>query len=170
VYFGVGPEPDASTTGSDEVTGQDEEPDARPPHQRTPVTMSVAIGLLLVLGLLTGVLPRAGSTLAEAAAQFTDQHGYVAAALRGVVGKPGEIPESEWTVSGVVIGLTAATLAVAVALTGLYAPRLPEAVRRPSRTLEPAVRALHKLHSGHLGDYAAWLVLGTAAITALLVL
>jgi multicomponent Na+:H+ antiporter subunit D len=27
---------------------------------------------------------------------------------------------------------------------------------------------LHRLHSGHLGDYVAWLVLGTAAVAALL--
>ncbi|WP_157121929.1 MULTISPECIES: hypothetical protein [Nocardia] len=38
---------------------------------------------------------------------------------------------------------------------------------RPSAVI--AVRhGLHRLHSGHIGDYAAWLVFGCAAVIGLL--
>jgi multicomponent Na+:H+ antiporter subunit D len=56
-----------------------------------------------------------------------------------------------------------------VALGGLYAQRLPAWVRRPARIAHPVLTGLHRLHSGYVGDYAAWLVFGAAPITGLLV-
>jgi multicomponent Na+:H+ antiporter subunit D len=169
VHFGVGPRPD-SESPSDVVTGRDEEPDARPPNSRTPTSMTTAIVLLLAGGLAIGVVPGLAHAAGPAAVAFTDQHAYVAAALGRPVSAPPSAPATAWTVSGVLLGLLAAALAVLVAVTGLYAGRLPVWVRRPAGRLKPALRGLHRMHSGHVGDYAAWLVFGSAALAGLLVL
>jgi multicomponent Na+:H+ antiporter subunit D len=38
------------------------------------------------------------------------------------------------------------------------------------RPVRPALISLHRLHSGHVGDYAAWLVVGAGAVAGLLAL
>ena len=59
-----------------------------------------------------------------------------------------------------------AALAAAVAACALVfgAKTLPRKVVRPVRLL---ITGLHGVHSGHLGDYAAWLMVGTAVIIGL---
>ncbi|HYS41485.1 MAG TPA: complex I subunit 5 family protein [Pseudonocardiaceae bacterium] len=92
VHFAVGPRLDPDTAG-DRVTGQDEQPDTRPPHGTTPPTMAAAIALLLAAGLGIGVFPQVRTMIAQAAAAFTDQHGYWDAALLGVAGRPAGMPD-----------------------------------------------------------------------------
>jgi multicomponent Na+:H+ antiporter subunit D len=167
VYFGLGDRPDPEST-PDEISGRDEEPDMPPPHERTPATMAAAITLLLACGLVVGVLPALARAVGTAAAAFVDQRGYVAQALHGAAAARLSAPETHWTTSGVVLGLLSAVLACAVAVSALYAHRLPVPVRARARSLRPVVSVLHGLHSGHVGDYAAWLVFGAAAITCLL--
>jgi multicomponent Na+:H+ antiporter subunit D len=162
VYFGVGPRPGQEPT-PDVVTGKDEEPDARPPHERTPVGMAVSIALLLAGGLAVGVVPGLATAVGPAAAVFTDQRGYRALTLGQSVSA---VSDTEWTTTGVMTGLLAVLLAVLVAFGGLYARRSPDWVRR----LRPALTGLHRLHSGHVGDYAAWLAFGAAAVTGLLII
>jgi multicomponent Na+:H+ antiporter subunit D len=105
------------------------------------------------------VIPSFATGAGRGAAAFVDQHGYVSAALSGIANNVTS-PPTGWTTSGVLVGLLAGALAIGVALGGLYA-RTPSWVR-------PAVVGLHRLHSGHVGDYAAWLVFGSAAMAGLL--
>ncbi|HEY4022852.1 MAG TPA: complex I subunit 5 family protein [Pseudonocardiaceae bacterium] len=161
VYFGLGRRPHPDATSPDEVTGQGEQPDARPPHGRTPISMVAAIAILLAGGLAVGVVPAFAEGVGHAAAAFVDQHGYVSQA-RSVTGA---VPPTAWTSSGVLLGLLAVALAVAVAVAGLYG-RAPAWL---GRAVRPAVHGLHQLHSGHVGDYAAWLVFGSAALAGLLI-
>ncbi|MBO0840559.1 MAG: hypothetical protein J2O49_07060, partial [Sciscionella sp.] len=58
--------------------------------------------------------------------------------------------------------------AVLIAIVALHASRLPRRVRAIAWRTRPALTALHRLHSGHVGDYAAWLVLGCAVLAGLL--
>ncbi len=52
---------------------------------------------------------------------------------------------------------------------GLFRKRLPAFVVRPVRATQSApTRALEILHSGLIGDYAAWLAVGVAVIAAVL--
>jgi hypothetical protein len=54
-------------------------------------------------------------------------------------------------------------LAVAGAAAALFGRRLPARPRRTAlRLANPAVRALRRLHSGHLADSVTWLTIGTA--------
>jgi multicomponent Na+:H+ antiporter subunit D len=157
VYFGVGPQPSEEST-SDVATGRDEEPDTRPPGA-TPIAMAAAVTLLLAGGLALGFVPGVGL----AAGGFADQYGYVAGALGRPVAALTAGPATSWTVSGVLVGLLTAALAVGVAVSGLY-------VRRVPAWLRSGLTGLHRLHSGHVGDYAAWLVFGAAVFAGLLAL
>ncbi|HEY3749030.1 MAG TPA: complex I subunit 5 family protein [Pseudonocardiaceae bacterium] len=167
VHFGLGRPPDGEST-SDVSTGRDEAPDTQPPQDSTPASMSIAIALLLIGGLLVGVVPGLARAVGPAAAAFVDQHGYWAQALHGVTTAVPDVPAAGWTVSGVLLGLLSACLAVVVAGWALYPDRSPAWLRHPAGRLRPVLSGLHRLHSGHVGDYAAWLVCGTAAVAALL--
>ncbi|MEV6612246.1 hypothetical protein [Kutzneria sp. NPDC051319] len=60
------------------------------------------------------------------------------------------------------LGLFSAALAVGIGFVGVhFGPgRLRVALKTP-------LHVMHRLHSGHVGDYAAWLMLGMAAVGAL---
>jgi multicomponent Na+:H+ antiporter subunit D len=69
------------------------------------------------------------------------------------------------------LGFIGTAAAVAVAAVALFRWRLPPAARRhPWRVVGPAARALRAVHSGHTGDYVAWLTLGVAAVGGALAL
>jgi multicomponent Na+:H+ antiporter subunit D len=62
-------------------------------------------------------------------------------------------------------------MALGVAAADLYRHRLPSAAgRRPLAFLDPPLRVLRNLHSGRVGDYTVWLVLGVAASGAIVLL
>ncbi|MGW0197143.1 complex I subunit 5 family protein [Nonomuraea sp. NPDC003201] len=105
---------------------------------RLPRTM-LAPGVLLALaGLFLGLLP--GTIFGPALASFTQ------------LPMP---PPAPWTLSGVTSGVLSAVLAAGVAAFGIR-NRLPRAA------------LLHRLHSGHIGDYVAWLVAGVTIFGLLL--
>ena len=58
------------------------------------------------------------------------------------------------------IGFTLITVLVALLII------LP---RRAPASAKPVARELHRLQSGHIGDYVAWLTFGAAAVLAALV-
>ncbi|TNC23813.1 hypothetical protein FG385_20525 [Amycolatopsis alkalitolerans] len=157
VYFGVGPPP-SDEPASELTTGRDEEPDTQPPPS-TPTTMTVAIALLFAGGLVIGFVPGIG----PAAAAFVNQHAYTADALAQPTPPAPAAPETTWTGTGVLLGLLTTALAVLIALAALHTRRVPGW----SRT---TLAGLHRLHSGHIGDYAAWLAFGTAAFAGILAL
>jgi multicomponent Na+:H+ antiporter subunit D len=161
VYFGVGPRPHEMPS-SDVASGQDEEPDTEPPG-RTPATMAAAIALLLAGGLAVGVVPGLLRAIGSAATMFVDKGAYVGTALAQPVIPAQHLPDTSWTTSGVLLGLLTALLAVLVAVAGLY-------VRSVPAWLRAGLSGLHRLHSGHIGDYAAWLAVGAAAFAGLLAL
>jgi hypothetical protein len=61
--------------------------------------------------------------------------------------------------------------AAAIALTALFRRRLPRTLRRAgSAAIDGVYAVLRRPHSGHVGDYVTWLVLGTGAIVLIAVL
>ncbi|MGW7446246.1 hypothetical protein [Kitasatospora sp. NPDC054795] len=60
--------------------------------------------------------------------------------------------------TGMLLGLLSAAVALALATAALHRPAADRHVAAR------AVRALRRLHSGHVGDYLAWLALGVAAL------
>ena len=111
-------------------------------------------------------LPRLTPAVIEQAAWFGNGDAIAARLLDGIAWTPPPAP-SEPELSGPVPGLAAAFVAVLIAAAALRPHTLPG---RLVRHLEAAwlPRRLQDLHSGHVGDYTAWLVLGAAAMGAFL--
>jgi len=68
-----------------------------------------------------------------------------------------------------VTGVIAALAATVAAGIGLWHAKLPASIRGGiSRGLGPAFRGVRALHSGHVGDYVAWLTAGVAILGGLM--
>jgi len=159
-YLGLGHPPEE--TRPDQITGGVEEPDARL-SRRTPVTMTAAVVVLLVAGLGVGLVPKVCDFATTAAQRLLDGPDYLRQMLSG--GAPTPLHRdtaAAWTTAGVVLGLISVLLAMLVAAGGLWQRRL----RLPTGAAAP-MHFLHRLHTGHVGDYVAWLFAGLAALSVL---
>ncbi|WP_406319247.1 complex I subunit 5 family protein [Streptomyces sp. NBC_00118] len=157
IFLGWGPRP---SDNPETTTGKDEEPETRGPLRRIPDTMLAVPVALMAGALAVGLVPGLWPAVGRAADAFTDHAGYTAAVLgTGEPAPPPVTPAPHWTGVGVALGLLSSVLALALAWT---------VVRRPA-TDEPARWAapLHRLQSGHLGDYVAFTLAGIALLTAL---
>ncbi|MER7923150.1 complex I subunit 5 family protein [Streptomyces sp. NPDC096057] len=138
VFFGLGPRP--GDESSYETTGEREEPETRNRLSRVPDTMTAVPAALLVLSLAMGALP-----------------GFATAVGHAVSGRAAPAPH--WTLAGVLLGLASTLLALALAAL---------AVTHPKPLGDPSWTApLRRLQSGHIGDYVAWLLVGTTVLAAL---
>jgi multicomponent Na+:H+ antiporter subunit D len=169
IYFGAGTQPEKDTADQD-TSGSEEEPEVGGLLQRVPLTMLAPIVVLFLAGLALGVAPGVPAWFGEAAERFVDRDGYVGTVLTGTPRHGGAALEAGWTASGVGLGLLSSALAVAVASAALYRDRLPDLAGTAARPITAAVRGLRALHSGHVGDYVAWLVAGVAVLGALVAL
>lgn len=167
IFYAAGPVP-APSTSDVETSGSGEEPEVREPHRRVPRTMTAVPAALLLGALALGLWPAAGRALASAAVAFGDRAGYLAQVGTGSAPPPpGPVPEAAWTLAGVLLGLLSVALAGVLALAAVR-----PASRPPLRPLRGAARLadrrlivpLRRLHSGHLGDYVAWLMVGIAGL------
>jgi len=145
VFLGLGPRP-REPRGSEgyETTGSGQRPETRGRLTRIPDTMTVVPALLLAAAVAVGVAPGLAHVVAHAVNE---------------TGSAGALTSVHWTRSGVLLGLVSTMLALGLAAFALTRPRLPAA---PGRA--PALR---RLQSGHVGDYVAWLLVGTALLGAL---
>jgi multicomponent Na+:H+ antiporter subunit D len=99
----------------------------------------------------------------EAAHTFTDRLGYAATVLDH---KPIAPPPEVWhtTTSSVVWSVVTLVGAVTIGFGSVYRNRLPKSF---TDGLTKAYAPLRAVHSGHVGDYVAWLTFGTAVIGGL---
>ena len=142
VFFGLGPTPPEDS--SYETTGTEEEPETRHRLKRVPDTMTAVPALLLAASLAVGAVPGFASAVGHAVSE---------------AGSGGAITSPHWTLAGVLLGLLSTLLAGGLAAL---------AVARPELLGErPWTGALRRLQSGHIGDYVAWLLVGTTVLGAL---
>jgi multicomponent Na+:H+ antiporter subunit D len=71
---------------------------------------------------------------------------------------------AEWTAAGVLFSSATVLLALAIAVAALWPRRLPSW----PRPVQAALDVLHRGHSGHVGDYVAWLLAGVTVLTVLI--
>ena len=159
-FLGLGDRPDPEH--SEETTTGEEEPDERL-SGAVPLAMRAAVVVLLVGGLAAGVVPGIGKAAAHAAERLMDGTGYAGQVLSGRSPAP-LLPEpaAVWTGAGVWLSLLSTVLAVLVAAAGLWSRRL-----RWLDAGEPVMRRLHRVHTGHIGDYVAWMFAGMAVMVVL---
>nr|WP_129312167.1 complex I subunit 5 family protein [Streptomyces sp. L2] len=172
VHLGWGPVPedDEGKDGEgdgERTTGTHEARETEQLHE-VPRTMLAAITVLVLGSLVIGLLPHSGAAFGHAALDFTDPAGYIARALTGSA--PHRVPftlHTDWTLAGVLLDVLSAALAVALACLAIWFPRPGPAFRALLRPGAAALAGLRRLHSGHVGDYVAWLALGVAGLAAL---
>ena len=141
----------------DELLGDPVEEDPAELDVRRPLLVGVALAAI-VLGLAISVAPGLGQRAEYAADRFRDTSGYAARVLHGrAMTPPPSLPIAIHATSlESILSATGATVfALGLAFAGLYRRRTP-------RVLEPPIRVLHSLHSGVIGDYVTWVVVGTA--------
>jgi multicomponent Na+:H+ antiporter subunit D len=152
--------------GADAVSepdAQDEAPEALTERQRTPLVMLACATFLVVGGLLLGVVPGVLDTVHDAAAQFTDRPLYAAAVLRDADVRVAETTAAP-SIGGVEVILAAVGAIAAVALAFvLLRRRSPFEWRIDSPSVwERSLVRLRRLHSGQIGDYVTWAMVGFA--------
>ncbi|MBD0420152.1 NADH dehydrogenase [Streptomyces sp. TRM S81-3] len=146
VFLGLGPRPrEARGEDAYETTGNGEEPETEQRLVRVPDTMTAVPALLLAGALAAGAVPGFADAVARAMSEATTA-GLVHTSVH-------------WTPVGIVLGLVSTLLAVGLAAVAVTRPEL----------LAPPARALplRRLQSGHVGDYVAWLLVGTTVLGVL---
>jgi multicomponent Na+:H+ antiporter subunit D len=154
VYFDLGrrrqTEDGLVTPGSDEL------PEVDHRLRKAPPTMLAAVVILLGLGLAVGTLPGLGARIGAAAGLLADPTGYRSSVLAGSQALGGQV-DAGWHPEGLLLAGLSTVVAIGVAAVSLYA--------RPVAAFHGPVRLLHRVHSGHIGDYVAWLTLGVALLS-----
>jgi multicomponent Na+:H+ antiporter subunit D len=160
VYFALGPKPtewsDARASGSGEV--------GEPRFERLPRTMIAAIAILLTGGFALGLIPGAHSAANRAAVTFLDSAGYAHQALYGSSTIITTANTPNWTGLGLALGFLSALLASAIAGATLYGSNLVGRLTPSLRSVYRPMEAMQRLHSGHVGDYVAWMVMGMTIV------
>jgi multicomponent Na+:H+ antiporter subunit D len=157
IFLGAGPKRDPLLSPEPE---ESEEQIAG--EKRSAAVLLTPAALLVAAGLAISLVPGLASGAERAAERFQDRPAYASTVLHGSASPlPEEPPAHHAPLSSVLYGAGAVAGAAALAALVLI---------RPRRGLVPAplLSALRAVHSGHIGDYVAWLVFGTAAIGGLL--
>lgn len=137
---------------------------------RTPAVMSGTAVVLVFAAVALGLVPQLKSGARKAAIDMTDTAGYQSRVLDRTP-LPAPAPGGAPVEAGEFVrGLATVFAAVVFAAGALFQRRLPRAAGAGSHYLSAAIEPLRKLHSGHIGDYIAWLTLGVAAMGGLLTL
>jgi multicomponent Na+:H+ antiporter subunit D len=160
VFLGWGPQRDALLTQQDK-----EDP---PSTEKMRSLLLVVTAVMLVLGLAVSLVPGLAQRAEAGANRFRDRAAYAQQVLHG---KP--MPATPrlpfalepTTAESVLYGVGALVVSVGSAAFGLWRRRLPHAARATgARLLGPPVHVLRAAHSGIIGDYVMWIVVGTALI------
>jgi multicomponent Na+:H+ antiporter subunit D len=148
-------------TPEDEKGSEEEEPTTR-----TPSTLFVPAALLVAASLAVGVVPGVAEAAEAAAERFVAGPAYLHAVLSEAA--PRSLPSPEhYSAAPHSFVFSAITLlgALGLAAAALFGERLGGPTTRPAGHAGAIVfRPLHAVHSGRVGDYVAWMVLGVALL------
>jgi multicomponent Na+:H+ antiporter subunit D len=160
VFLGWGPREDPLLSA---------EPSESAPERTASMPALFAVtAALLVLGLAVSLAPGLGQRVEQAAGRARDRVAYVDRVLRDHKPAPPHRPPigvEHTATDSVLYGTGGVLIAVGLALAGLYRRRLPQLVRTALRsTLGPPLAVVRVAHSGVVGDYVAWITVGTAVV------
>src|SRR5204863_5809421 len=152
--------------GPPQATEEETAPEEEAPPERTPAVMFVPAVLLALAALAVGLVPGMVEAFEGAAVQFANGSSYAAAVLHGGNAPPIEAgPAYSAPASAYLYSALTLVGALAVAAVMLFGYRTPRAASRLlSAGAGGAVAPLRAVHSGHIGDYVAWLVVGVALL------
>lgn len=164
IFFGWG-DP-APTDKSSQV---EERPETDKQHENTPAVMFFSAAFLILMGIAITAMPQFSSTTEAAAQLFTNQTAYARMVLDNAEPAPPALPQQTALGSSVIRSSIAGLLALLLALATVFRNRFT-IVSDFTDGLERGDSFLRKLHSGHPGDYVAWLTLGAAMLGGLFVI
>jgi multicomponent Na+:H+ antiporter subunit D len=148
----------------------EEQAEVTAPHDRTPLIMVLPAVVLMVAAVVAGLSPGLVGAIEHAAAHFRDHAAYARAVLGGGARFAETVP-SHLEVTDFLYGGASTAGAVAVAAVALFGRRSARTAPAPMRAgTERALAALRALHSGHVGDYVAWLTVALAGLGGLFAL
>jgi multicomponent Na+:H+ antiporter subunit D len=163
VFGGIGPREDPSIVGAPAPAEVDPELDY--PHDRVPRTMTAPALALAAGGLFVGLVPNLRGSIEAAADRFVDRAGYARTVLHGnaqehvagTAASPGALD--------VLLGSISVAGAVGLAWLALAPPR--PRLHRIAIAAGAGLGRLRSLHTGYVGDYVTWLVVGAALLGGL---
>lgn len=164
VFGGWGTRAPHDPHGETSADGSDDEDEASPGTRSTSPWLWGPAVLLLASSLAWGLWPGLAQSAADAAARFTDTAGYARTVLGG--GPPGAV------VTPVVHAPGATALLYAAASVGAALALAAAGLRERSTHAATvvAVDRIRALHSGHPGDYVAWVAVGATLLLGLFAL
>ena len=140
-------------------------------HYRTPLVMIGPAAILMILGAAAGLSGRLLRAVAASANVFQNRNEYIATVLSGaragglpMAAVPPHVFKYEFE------GLFAAALAFLLVIMALFRSRLFKRPIPGGRFVRIAVEYLQRYHSGHVGDYVTWLVIGVSVFGGLLII
>ncbi len=160
-----------SGDGRSDDDGEEDDEEMTGPTDRTPAVLFVPAVGLLAASIAIGVLPGVRRLALLGAQRFEATSAYVSSVLTGrvpvVAGLP--VPASP-SLQDVLSGVGFAIVALALGLLVILPRRLPASPAGLDVVGTAVARRLHRLHSGHVGDYVTWLAVGAAILTGACVL
>lgn len=164
--WGVGLRP---AGGIGKVTKGEEKPDTA--LARTPASMYAPVILLLLGSLAVGALPGVADTAYAAGRRFVDGAGYAATVLGIASQSTPSGTVSGWSTAGAALAVAGVLAAACVAVVALRQPgRDSQFGHAAANGIRPVIAALRSAHSGHIGDYVAWMYTALAVLAGVLML
>ncbi len=161
VFRGWGEDEEQETGGAKKIEEKPETSDAGHGGHRIPPEMFLPAAVLAALALAIGLMPQVRQSAQAAATRFADAAGYQARVLDHAWLPVAPPPvEHVFPLSSIIRALVATACAFGLAGLSLspYWPR-KQPLFNPVKLF---VVKLRDLHSGHIGDYVAFLTLGVA--------
>jgi multicomponent Na+:H+ antiporter subunit D len=163
IYFGWGEDLDRSQ----QEEGETDEGRETRGSSEIPATMFVPTLVLLVLGIAVSFVPGLRARAEAAAARFVDQSAYQQQVLQHAPSPNYGSPAQESLRPAIIRGVVSTLLAFLLAGLVLLPHPLRRGIEDFSGGASYVLRPLRILHSGHMGDYVAWLTAGVALIGGL---
>jgi multicomponent Na+:H+ antiporter subunit D len=160
-FLGWGPDlhHDAEQSSPDDSDEDEEEISGSP--NRTPAVLFGPAVVLLAGSLAIGIVPGVGRLALAGAQRFEATSAYAAAVLHGhALALPAVSVQTTPTLQDVLSGVGFTGLTLLFGLLVLLPRRLPGPMAGVVSLARVLARGLHALHSGHPGDYIAWLTVG----------
>ena len=156
--------------GSEAIESEPEESEFAGTPGYTPNVVVFSATILILAGLVFGLLPGLVPNVQDAAARFTDRSLYDAAVLGRALPPVRHVGHPGIGAHAVGLGLVTAAGSIAMGFLLLRRPRPFAHPEKPANPVSAALLRLRRLHSGQIGDYVAWAMLGFAALGGALAL
>ncbi|WP_197285147.1 complex I subunit 5 family protein [Sciscionella sediminilitoris] len=155
IFFGLGRPPEGRED-SERTSGEGERPEGRTVLPKASMTMRAAVAILVLIGLGAGVVPGSAGLAGQSGAALLEHSGYLGAIGSRPISSSGTAAPV-WSLTGALVGIGSAAFASLIALGALW--------RRPSQGGGRRLTSwLHAVHSGHVGDYITWLLIGVLVL------